>query len=281
MAEPPLAGLRVLELADDTARFAGKLLTEAGASVVQLRTAFSGPVMSDPGAAVRGGLLDWWYDGGKRRHVVDLDADEGRRAYRRLAEHADVIIETTTPGRLADLGVDHGDLVASNPTLVQVSLTPFGRTGPRAGWQTSDLVAGAMSGALSVSGTPDRAIGAWGRQNLNLASSMACACALAGLYRARETGRGQLVDVSLHEVMTSTIEHLLFQWWFPDLLPFPQRALRQGSLHWLGAYVVANAEERCMQHRAGTEPTPAVRMDGRRGRSGRAPSSQRSPREER
>ncbi len=71
---------------------------------------------------------------------------------------------------------------------------------------------------------------------------MACVCALAGLYRARETGRGQLVDVSLHEVMTSTIEHLFFQWWFPDLLPFPQRALRQGSLHWLGAYVVASAK---------------------------------------
>ena len=42
--------------------------------------------------------------------------------------------------------------------------------------------------------------------------------------------------------MTSSIENLFFQWWFPDLLPIPQRALRQGSLHWLGAYVVANAK---------------------------------------
>ena len=59
---------------------------------------------------------------------------------------------------------------------------------------------------------------------------------------ARETGRGQHVDLSLHETMTSSIENLFFQWWFPDLLPIPQRALRQGSLHWLGAYVVANAK---------------------------------------
>src|SRR5262245_13739947 len=242
MAGPPLAGLRVVELVDDTARFAGKLLAEAGASVVQLGDAFSGPEMSDPVVAARGGLLDWWYDGGKRRHVVDLDSEEGRSTYRQLAEHADVIIETAAPGRLADLGIDHGDLVGPNPTLVQVSLTPFGRTGPRAAWQTSDLVAGALSGALSVSGTPDRAIGAWGRQNLHLASSMACVCALAGLYRARETGRGQLVDLSLHEVMTASIEHVLFQWWFADVLPFPQRALRQGSLHWLGCYVVANTK---------------------------------------
>jgi crotonobetainyl-CoA:carnitine CoA-transferase CaiB-like acyl-CoA transferase len=242
MPEPPLAGLRVVELADDTARFAGKLLSEAGASVVQLCAAFPGPDMTDPAAARRGGLLDWWYDGGKARYPVDLGTDGGRDTYRRLAEHADLIVETMPPGRLADLGVDHGNLVAANPALVQVSLTPFGRTGPRAGWQTSDLVAGAMSGALSVSGIPDRAIGAWGRQNLNLASAMACVCALTGLYHARETGRGQLVDVSLHEVMTSTIEHLLFQWWFPDVLPFPRRALRQGSLHWLGCYVVADAK---------------------------------------
>jgi crotonobetainyl-CoA:carnitine CoA-transferase CaiB-like acyl-CoA transferase len=231
-----------LELADDTARFAGKLLAEAGASVVQLCAGFPGPEMTDPAVAARGGLLDWWYDGGKRRHVVDLATEDGRGAYRHLAERADVVIETLAPGRLAGLGVDHADIVTANPTLVQVSLTPFGRTGPRSGWQTSDLVAGALSGALSVSGTPDQAIGAWGRQNLNLASSMACVCALAGLYRARETGRGQLVDLSLHEVMTSTIEHVLFQWWFHDVLPFPQRALRQGSLHWLGCYVVANAK---------------------------------------
>ena len=73
-------------------------------------------------------------------------------AYRRLAEHADLVIETQPPGRLAELGIDRDDIAASNPSLVQVSLTPFGRTGPRADWQTSDLVAGALSGVLSISG---------------------------------------------------------------------------------------------------------------------------------
>src|SRR5262249_16330345 len=157
-------------------------------------------------------------------------------AYRRLAATADLIIETEPPGRLAELGVDHADLVGANRRLVQVSLTPFGRTGPRAGWQTSDLVTGALSGTLSLSGTPDRPIGAWGRQNLNFGSMMAAICGLAGVRSAREDGRGQHVDLSLHEVMTSSIENLFFQWWFPDLLPLPQRALRQGSLHWMGVY---------------------------------------------
>ena len=61
-----------------------------------------------------------------------------------------------------------------------------------------------------------------------------------------------MVDVSLHEVMTSSIENLFFQWWFPDMLPIPQRALRQGSLHWLGAYVVAD----CMHGAVNIAPVP-------------------------
>jgi crotonobetainyl-CoA:carnitine CoA-transferase CaiB-like acyl-CoA transferase len=244
MAAGPLAGLRVIELTDDTGRFAGKMLAETGASVAQVVEAapFPGPSMRDAAVGARGGLLDWWYDGGKQRVLLDLGSAAGQDAYRAIAQRADLVIETQPPGRLAELGVDHADLVDANPALVQVSLTPFGRTGPRAGWQTSDLVAGAMSGVLSISGTPEEAVGAWGRQYLNFGSIMSCVCGLAGVWSARETGHGQLVDLSLHEMMTSSIENLFFQWWFPDLLPIPQRALRQGSLHWIGAYVVANAK---------------------------------------
>ena len=237
-----LEGLRVVTLTGETGRFAGKLLAETGASVAQVRPGFSGPAMADAGVAARGGLLDWWYDGGQRKVPLDLSTPSGRDGYRRLAETADLVIETEPPGRLAEVGVDHVDLVATNARLVQVSLTPFGRTGPRAHWQTSDLVAGALAGVLSVSGTPEHAIGAWGRQNLNFGSLLAVICGLAGVRAARESGTGLHVDLSLHEVMTSSIENLFFQWWFPDVLPLPQRALRQGSRHWSGLYVVANAK---------------------------------------
>jgi crotonobetainyl-CoA:carnitine CoA-transferase CaiB-like acyl-CoA transferase len=243
MGHGPLDGLRVLEVTNDSGRFAGKLLAECGALVARIGDGFPGPEMRDADVAARGGLLDWWYDGGKRKLDLDLATEDGQAAYRRLAAGADLIIETQPPERLAELGLDHADVVGANPGLVQVSLTPFGRTGPRADWHTSDLVAGALSGVLSISGTPDKAVGAWGRQNLNFGSLMACICGLAGVYSARETGRGQHVDLSLHEVMTSSVENLFFQWWFPDLLPLPQKANRQGSLHWLGAYVVANCKD--------------------------------------
>ena len=93
--------------------------------------------------------------------VDDLATEAGRNAYRRLAEHADLVIESSPPGRLAELGLDHDALVEVNPRLVQVSLTPFGRTGPWAHWQTSDLVAAALGGVLSVSGTADHPVNPW------------------------------------------------------------------------------------------------------------------------
>jgi crotonobetainyl-CoA:carnitine CoA-transferase CaiB-like acyl-CoA transferase len=242
VAAGPLEGLRVVDCASEHGRFAGKVLAELGASVVRLGRGSRGPPLRDPEADARGGLLEWWFDGGKLRLDASLDSEEGRAAYRLLAAAADLVVETEPPGRLAELALDHDELSRRNPRLVQVSLTPFGRTGPRAHWRTSDLVAGALGGVLSVSGTPSQAVGAWGRQNENFAGLMAAICGLAGVHRARETGRGQLVDLSMHEVVCTSIEQLFFQWWFPDRLPIPRRALRQGSLHWLGAYVVTAAE---------------------------------------
>lgn len=241
MGNGPLDGLRVIDLTDDSGRFAGKLLAESGAAVVSLARGAAGPAMSVPAVAARGGLLDWWYDGGKRRAEVDLSTDAGQAAYRRLASLADLIIETATPGFLAERGIDHPDLVGQNPALVQVSLTPFGRTGPRRGWQTTDLVAAALGGVMSLTGLPEQPLNVWGRQAFNVGGFIAAISGLAALRSARATGVGQHVDVSLHEAVCSTIEQLLFQYWFDDVLPYPKIAERQGSLHWIRAYKVVPA----------------------------------------
>jgi len=242
MAHGPLEGLGVVDLTDDTGRFATKLLAEQGASVIRLGAGWAGPPMGSEAAQARGGLLDWWYDGGKARVDLDLRTEAGRNHYRGLAERADLIVETEAPGRLADLGIDHPDLVTTNPQLVQVSLTPFGRTGPRAHWQTSDLVSAALGGALSVSGLPDQPVNLWGRQAYNVGGLVAAITGLAAVRAARHEGRGQHIDLSLHEAVCSTVEQLLFQYWFDDVLPYPKVARRQGSLHWIGAYKVVPAK---------------------------------------
>lgn len=241
MTQGPLEGLRVLDLTNDTGRFAAKLLAEAGADVIRIGSGTAGPGMADPILSRAGGVADWWYDNSKRRAQVDLDTDEGRSTYVRLATSCDLVIETEPPGRLASLGIDHADLASTNPGLVQVSLTPFGRTGPRAHWQTSDLVAGALGGVMSLTGLRDLPLNPWGRQNYNVAGFVAAISGLAALRASRRSGLGELVDVSLHEAVCTTVEQLLFQYWFDDVLPYPKIAERQGSLHWIRAYKVVPA----------------------------------------
>lgn len=235
-----LSGIRVVDLTDDSGRFAAKLLTELGADVLRVTDAGSpGHPLADPAAAAVGGVLDWWYDGGKRRHVVDLDTAAGRDAYRRLVAVADVVVDTERPGRLADLGVDFADLAPECPQLVQVSITPYGRTGPRAGWVASDLTAASMGGMLSLTGLPDRPLSVWGRQAYNYAGYVAATCAVSGVTAARRTGAGAHVDLSIHEVVSGSLENLAMQYFFADHLPLPAVAPRQGALHWIRAYDLA------------------------------------------
>lgn len=244
MTGGPLAGLRVIDLTADLGRFGAKLLAELGADVVRPRGAGSRGRPMPGRAGAWGGVLDWWFDAAKTpvaAAAFDLDTGDGRAAYRRLAAVADLIVESAPAGWLAERGVDHTDLVAVNPRLTQVSVTPFGRTGPWAAWRGSDLVNGALGGVLSITGLPDAPLNSWGGQNWNFAGFAAAIAGLAGVMGARRTGHGHLVDLSAHEVVTGSIENLFMQYLYDDLLPLPRKAQRQGSLHWLGAYQVVPA----------------------------------------
>ncbi len=185
MADGPLAGLRVIELTDDTGRFAGKLLAESGASVAQREAdGFSGPAMRRlrprPRAA---GCSTGGTTAASTASALDLDTDgRSRRLPRpgraRRPRHRDR--GAGAPGRAGH----RPRRPRRRPTRrsCRCRSRRSAAPGPRADWQTSDLVAGAMCGVLSISGTPDQAIGAWGRQNLNFGSLMACICGLAGVY---------------------------------------------------------------------------------------------------
>lgn len=247
---PALAGLRVLDACDESGRLAGRLLAELGADVVRARRGAAGASL--PGAAgARGGVLDWWYDGGMRRVPLDLDDVRDRELFAQLAARSDVLLETERPGRLAQLGLGHERLAARNPRLVHVSLTPFGATGPRAHWQASDLVAGALGGVLSVGGTPDMPLNGWGRQSFNIGGFYAAIAALVALRVARAERRAVHVDLSLQQCVVSCTEQVLMYWFFPGT--FPERlAKRQGALHWTRVYDVVP----CASGHAMVTPAP-------------------------
>ncbi|MEM9651363.1 MAG: CoA transferase [Actinomycetota bacterium] len=241
----PLAGVRVLDLSAGLGRFAGKMLAEFGADVLRVGVGERGPELDGaPGDAPRHGLLDWWHDCNCRRLPLDLDDEADRQRFLELVDRCDVLIDVESPGTMAARGLAPSDLAERNPRLVHISLSPFGADGPRADWRSSDLVAQALGGYLSVTGDPDEPIALWGRQAATVGGMYAAMSALAGLHRARTTGRGSWVDLSLHEAVISCSEHVLMYWWFPEALePLGAPiAARQRSLHWIRAFEVVPCE---------------------------------------
>jgi crotonobetainyl-CoA:carnitine CoA-transferase CaiB-like acyl-CoA transferase len=153
----PLAGLRVLELADETGQFCGKLLGDLGADVVKIEPPSGepcrrvGPFLDDIPHPERS-LSFWYYNTSKRGITLNLDTADGRQLFRRLAATSDVILETFRPGFLASVGLDYESLRKESPGLIMCALTPFGQTGPWRDYLTSDLLHMAAGGEMASSG---------------------------------------------------------------------------------------------------------------------------------
>jgi crotonobetainyl-CoA:carnitine CoA-transferase CaiB-like acyl-CoA transferase len=208
-----LAGRRVLEIADEKGVYCGKLFADMGADVVKIET---------PGGDATRDLPPFWKDTphperslfflytntNKRSVTLDLQRPEGQDLFRALAQTADVVIETLPPGRLDELGVGYAALSRQNPALVLTSITGFGQTGPYRDWKTADIVANALSGVMHVTGdADDPPVTLAGAQAYFMASTYAATSSAIALHHASTTGKGQHVDISVHEVMAS-VSHI-------------------------------------------------------------------------
>lgn len=202
-----LHGFRVLDLTGEVGFLAGMLLAELGADVVKVEPPAGDPARRRP--PFWGGVEDperalLWLalNSSKRGLTLDLERAAGRDLFLRLVERADVVLETGAPGALAARGLGWEALHARNPRLVLCSLTPFGQTGPYAGWRGSDLTVIAMSGNLHCTGDPDRPPVRCALPVSYYHGSLEAAAGVAFALLAREkTGAGQHVDVALQEAM--------------------------------------------------------------------------------
>jgi benzylsuccinate CoA-transferase BbsE subunit len=138
----------------------------------------------------------------KRSLTLDLDRPRGREILLDLVAHADVLIETEPPGRMAEHGLGWPALHARNGRLIHCALTPFGQTGPRAGWRGSDLTVCATSGNLFATGDPDRAPIRCSLPVAYFHGGIETALGVVFALLARErSGEGQFVDVALQQAM--------------------------------------------------------------------------------
>jgi crotonobetainyl-CoA:carnitine CoA-transferase CaiB-like acyl-CoA transferase len=206
-AQGPLAGLRVLELADESGQFCGKLLGDLGADVVKVEppggelSRTVGPFLDDTPHPERS-LSFWYYNTSKRSITLDLKNADGRRLFARLAATADVVLETFRPGFLASLGLDYATLRAQNPGLILCSLTPFGQTGPWRDYLSSDLLHMAAGGEMASSGYDEvdapgaPPIAPGGGNAWHMGCHYACMAIMAALVFRSVSGQGQSIDAS-------------------------------------------------------------------------------------
>jgi crotonobetainyl-CoA:carnitine CoA-transferase CaiB-like acyl-CoA transferase len=209
-----LSDLRVLEIADESGEYAGRLLAGLGADVVKIEprggapTRRIGPFLGDAPHPDRS-LHFWHYNVGKRAVTIDLDGAEGRDTLCRLARRFDVVIAAGAAAELVTLGLTDGEgLRRVNPRLILVTITPFGLDGPWRDRPATDLTLMALGGAMAACGygtdDPPLACAMW--QAYQTASVYAVHGLMGAVLARDRDGRGQDVEVSIHEAATSITE---------------------------------------------------------------------------
>ncbi len=213
----PLDGLRVLDLTQAlSGPYCTMLLADLGADVIKVEppsgdmTRFPGPFTGEDSERAYGGYFAS-INRGKRSIVLDLKRDEDRHVFLELAKTVDVVVENSRAGVMDRLGVGYETLAAQNPKLVYAAIRGFGdrRTGesPYEKWPAYDIVAQAMGGLISITGSADGTVTKCGPSVADIFSgSLNAVGLLAAVIEARASGRGQFVDVAMYDAILSLCE---------------------------------------------------------------------------
>ena len=211
----PLEGLKVLELARILAGpWVGQLLADLGADVVKVERPGAGDDTRAWGPpfveAEDGGDLSAAYfhscNRGKRSIAADFETPEGQELVRKLAAHADVVIENFKVGGLKKYGLDYASLKQVNPRLVYCSITGFGQDGPYASRAGYDFMIQGMGGIMDLTGDPDGEPQKIGVAYVDIFTGVYSVVGILAALRKRDaTGEGAHLDMALLDVQTSVL----------------------------------------------------------------------------
>ena len=207
-----LNGIKVLDLAEDVAgSFCARLLADYGADVLKLEP---------PGGSALRRLGPFFHDDphgekslfflvmnlNKKGATLNLEDAAGRKIFKDLVSHVDVVVESHRPGWLESLGLGYPQLEEINPGLVMTSITPFGQDGPYSGFKAEEVVNYAMGMIMSISGLQGREPLKHGGFQAQYEGGLNGAAATSmAIFMKETTGLGQHIDLSVTECVASSM----------------------------------------------------------------------------
>jgi formyl-CoA transferase len=212
---PPgaLSGLKVVEMGQLIAGpFAGKTLADFGADVIKIEPPGSGDPLRN-WRLIQDGTSVWWQvqSRNKRSIALDLRSAEGQDIARQLIGEADVLIENFRPGTLEGWGLSWEALSALNPKLIMLRISGYGQTGPYRDLPGFGAIGEAMGGLRHLTGEPGRVPV---RCGISIGDTLAALHGTIGVlmalyHRQAHGGKGQVIDVALHEAVFNVMESLV------------------------------------------------------------------------
>ena len=208
-----LDGLKVVEMGQLIAGpFAGKTLGEFGADVIKIEAPGSGDPLRN-WRLIQDGTSVWWQvqSRNKRSIALDLRSAEGQDIARKLIAQADVLIENFRPGTLEGWGMGYEELSKLNPGLVMLRISGYGQTGPYRDLPGFGSIGEAMGGLRHLTGEPGRVPV---RCGISIGDTLAALHGTIGVltalyHRKVNGGKGQVIDVALHEAVFNVMESLV------------------------------------------------------------------------
>jgi len=213
MQADALAGLKVIEMGQLIAGpFAGKTLGDFGADVIKIEPPGAGDPLRN-WRLVKDGTSVWWQvqSRNKRSIALDLRSAEGQDIARRLIAQADVLVENFRPGTLEGWGLSYEELARDNPGLIMLRISGYGQTGPYRDLPGFGAIGEAMGGLRHLTGEPGRVPV---RCGISIGDTLAALHGTIGVltalhHRQNNGGRGQVIDVALHEAVFNVMESLI------------------------------------------------------------------------
>ena len=213
MNHAALDGVRVLDFTHHVAGpYCTKLLADFGADVVKIERPGGGDPARRMGPFARDtpdsdmSLPFLYLNTSKRGVTLNLKSETGREIALKLAAEADVVVENFSPRVMPSLGLDYAAIREVNPDVIMVSISNFGQSGPYRDHKATEIVEYALGGMAYIFGSQDREplVHAYNQAQFKAGTNAASAAAIAVFHRMM-TGRGEYVDVSIQESMTTAL----------------------------------------------------------------------------